>query len=202
MSTEFDSRYTQYQLDRSPVRKWVRQIYLERAASLVRGPTLDFGCGVGELLRRLPAGSKGLEYNTATVEHCRREGLDVAPYDGFEDDWGLTALSTKPGFESMVVSHVLEHLNAPMEVFVKLLGAASRLGVRRVLVTVPGQAGFRIDPTHLTFVDRSMLLDEAMLASTGFRPVRDGYFPGDLRWIGDWFPHHELQVVYERSPAT
>lgn len=201
MTTEFDSRYTQYQLDRSPFRKFVRQMYLKKAASLVRGPTLDFGCGVGELLRRLPVGSKGLEYNVATVEHCRRQGLDVDAYDGFADDWSLSVLPPTVPFESMVVSHVLEHLDDPIGIFKKLLCSISTTGIRRVVVIVPGKAGFRVDPTHLTFVDRPMLLDESIPADTGFSPADDAYFPGNIRSIGDWFPYHELQVVYDRITA-
>ena len=202
MATEFDSCYTQYQLDRSPVRKWVRQVYLKRAASMVNGPTLDFGCGIGELLRRLPTGSKGLEYNTATVEHCRSQGIDVSAYDGFADDWSLSVLPPGLIFRSMVISHVLEHLQEPLEIFGKLLRAAARVGVERVLVIVPGKAGFRIDPTHRTFVDRPMLVDSAVLAGTEFRHVRNQYFPGNVRLIGDWFPHHELQMIYERKQSA
>jgi hypothetical protein len=71
MSTEFDDRYTRYQSDRSALRKFVRKLYLKRAASQLRGRTLDFGCGVGELLAWLPPGSRGVEYNRATVDHCR-----------------------------------------------------------------------------------------------------------------------------------
>ncbi len=202
MSMKFDSRYTQYQLDRSALRKTVRQIYLNRAASMVQGPTLDFGCGVGELLERLPGGSKGLEYNPATVEYCRDRGLDVSAYDGFADDWNLSVLPPDTTFQSLVVSHVLEHLENPISIFKKLLRSVSRFGVTRVLVIVPGKAGFRVDPTHLTFVDRAMLLDDSIRAETGFGHVRSTYFPGNLRMIGDWFPYHELQVVYDRQTTA
>lgn len=202
MATEFDSRYTQYQLDRSYVRRMIRQAYLRRAASLAKGRTLDFGCGVGELLRRLPAGSKGLEYNAATVEHCRSQGLHVDGYDGFADDWNLSVLEPDATFESLVVSHVLEHLEDPLGIFKKLLRSVASTGVTRAVVIVPGRAGFRIDPTHLKFVDRAMLGDESIPAETGFIRIHETFFPGNLRWIGDWFPYHELQVVYERQSAS
>ncbi|HEY0708378.1 MAG TPA: methionine biosynthesis protein MetW, partial [Polyangia bacterium] len=83
----YDQRYTAYQSDRSFARKWVRGFYLRSAAALLKGPTIDFGCGVGELLTRLPKGSVGLEINPATVEHCRGRGLDVVLYDADGDDW-------------------------------------------------------------------------------------------------------------------
>ena len=198
MDREFGQDYTDYQANRSLLRKWVRRAYLRSAAAQLTGPTLDFGCGVGELLERLPAGSHGLEYNQATVALCRRKGLPVDAYDGFADDWGLSVLAPGSRFDSMVVSHVLEHLEEPAQVLRRLLLAGQRLGVRRVLVIVPGRAGFRIDATHRTFVDRALLADAGVVQGSGFGMERAGYFPGNLRGIGDWFPHHELQVLYAR----
>lgn len=197
---EFDAAYTEYQTRRSWLRKWVRRAYLLSAQRQLPGPTLDFGCGVGELLARLPAGSRGLEYNPATVDWCRRQGLPVDAYDGFVDDWSLSPLvASGARFESMVISHVLEHLDEPTQVLNKLLRAASRLGVRQVLVIVPGRAGYRIDDTHRTFVDRAMLSNAATTGNTGFSLANARFFPGNLRAVGDVFPHHELQVRYRHA---
>lgn len=199
MSEAFDERYTEYQTNRSGLRKLVRRAYLRSAAGKLQGATLDFGCGVGELLAILPAGSLGLEYNQTTVAHCRDKGLDVAWYDGFADGWQLSVLEEGRRFQSMVVSHVLEHLDAPMDIMQRLLSAAARHGVERVLVVVPGRAGFRIDDTHRTFVDRAMLSGADVTRGTGFRLQDANYFPLNLRSIGDWFPHHELQTLFVRS---
>lgn len=199
MSTDFDERYTHYQTERSRLRKIVRRAYLRSARSKLRGPTLDFGCGVGELLATLPAGSRGLEYNQATVEYCRGIGLDVDWYDGFADGWALSVVQEGRRFDSMIVSHVLEHLDGPMEILNRLLKAAQRIGIGRVLVIVPGRAGYRIDDTHRTFVDRAMLAGAQVVRETAFQLDSAGYFPGNLRVIGDWFPHHELQALYLRQ---
>lgn len=197
MSEQFDERYTAYQSQRGALRRYVRRAYLRSAAAQLSGPTLDFGCGVGELLERLPAGSKGLEYNRATVAHCRARGLDVDWYDGYADDWRLTPLQGQR-YESMVISHVLEHFEGPQAILSRLLAAARGLGVRRVLAIVPGRAGYRIDDTHRTFVDRAMLADPALAAGSGYALERARFFPGNLRAIGDWFPHHELQALFLR----
>lgn len=197
MNGEFDQRYTAYQTDRGALRRLVRRLYLRSAAAQLQGPTLDFGCGVGELLERLPAGSKGLEYNRATVDHCRSRGLDVDWYDGYADDWRLTPLRGQR-YESMVISHVLEHFVGPEAILSQLLRSAGGLGVRRVLAIVPGRAGYRIDDTHRTFVDRAMLADPEIVADSGFALQCARYFPGDIRKIGDWFPHHELQALFVR----
>lgn len=196
MTVEYDARYTAYQTERSWLRRQVRRIYLSSAIRQLRGPVLDFGCGVGELLERLPVGSHGLEYNQATVEYCRGRGLAVDAYDGFADDWSLSVLSAQQAFESMVISHVLEHLQDPVWALNRLLIAARGVGVERVLVIVPGPAGFRIDPTHLTFVDAEMLARPDVLEGTAFAMKSAHYFPGNARRLGTWFPHHELQVMY------
>lgn len=199
MSEAFDERYTAYQTDRGLLRKLVRRAYLASARAKLRGRVLDFGCGIGELLATLPDGSMGLEYNQATVALCRKKGLEVEAYDGTADDWRMTVVPETRAFDSMIISHVLEHLDEPAQVLHKLLGSAARLGIRRMLVIVPGRAGFRIDATHLTFVDRGLLSAPAITDGTGFRLTGSVYFPGNVRRIGDWFPHHELQVVFDRD---
>ncbi|MDQ3288173.1 MAG: class I SAM-dependent methyltransferase [Pseudomonadota bacterium] len=192
----YDENYTRYQLDRSLARRVVREFYLRSAAGQLRGPTVDFGCGVGDLLRRLPAGSVGLDINPVSVEYCRSHGLDARVYDGDADDWNLDLLDSTAGLKSLVISHVLEHLEQPMEKLARLLHACGRLGIERALVIVPGWRGYQNDDTHRTFVDLPMLSSPAATAGTGFALACARYFPGNLRSIGQWFPHHELQVSY------
>lgn len=199
--TTYGEDYTRYQLDRGAIRRWIRHFYIESARAQLRGPTVDFGCGVGELLRRLPAGSVGLEINPVSVAHCNRLGLDARVYDADLDDWALGVLDASDGLESLVVSHVLEHLDGAAEKLHKLLVAAGRLGIKRVLVIVPGKRGYASDETHRTFVDTGLLSEPGIVAGTGFALSGSRYFPGDARWIGDVFTHHELQVTFERVPA-
>lgn len=198
MNDLYGEGYTRYQAERGRLRRLVRRLYLKRAASFLKGPTVDFGCGVGELLARLPSGSIGLEYNVATVAHCQRKGLDVRLYDGFKDDWGLSEISPEAGFCSMAVSHVLEHLDRPDEILGKLLDAADRVGIQRVLVIVPGPAGYRSDPTHRTFVDADYLAEALSKRATWVARHR-GYFPLNCKWLGNFFPYHEYQLVLERT---
>jgi SAM-dependent methyltransferase len=206
MSTDpdtYDQRYTDYQAQRSGLRKWIRGFYLRSAARLVTGPTIDFGCGIGEFLRLLPAGSTGLEINQATVDFCRRQGLDVEHYDADVDDWSLSALrASGRQYRSIAISHVLEHLHDPVGKLNALLRAARPLGVERALVIVPGRSGYASDATHLTFVDRAMLEDPRAVEGTPFVLGQQAYFPGNLRAIGDHFTHHELRAVYVAPPAT
>jgi len=197
--TTYGEDYTRYQLDRGALRRWVRHCYLESALGQLHGPTVDFGCGVGELLRRLPRGSVGLEINPASVAHCRSLGLDARSYDANDDDWSLRVLDENDGLESFVVSHVLEHLDAPAEKLRKLLLACGRLGIRSVLAVVPGEKGYRSDDTHRTFVDIEALSDPGIVEGTGFVLAASRYFPGNFRQVGRFFTHHELQVTFTRA---
>jgi SAM-dependent methyltransferase len=196
----YDQAYTDRQAKRSRVRKLARRPWLRAAARFVRGPAVDLGCGVGELLARLPAGSIGLEVNRASIAHCREQGLDVAYYDGRDDGWALGPVRERgTAFDTLIMSHVLEHLEDPADVLRRVLAGAEGAGIRRVLVIVPGSAGFRSDATHLTFVDRPMLTDPAVVDGTGFAVERTSWFPGNVRRIGDWFTYHELRALYVRS---
>ncbi|MEO7066637.1 MAG: class I SAM-dependent methyltransferase [Rhodanobacter sp.] len=194
MNEEYGSAYTAYQANRSGLRKFVRKLYLNSAAKSLRGPTLDFGCGVGELLARLPEGSKGLEYNQTSVDWCRQRGLDVTWYDGYADNWQLSTLSEALHLQSMVLSHVLEHLEDPMVVLEALLRSAARMGIRRILIIVPGRAGYDSDATHRTYIDWAML-ENCLTAHPTYRIANHKYFPVDAPSIGDWFRYHELQVL-------
>ncbi|MCP3139551.1 class I SAM-dependent methyltransferase [Pyxidicoccus xibeiensis] len=197
----YDQRYTAYQLQRSLLRKWVRGFYLRSAAALVEGPTIDFGCGVGEFLARLPAGSVGLEINQASVDHCRGQGLDVLFYDASTDDWSLSQLvESGRRFKSIAISHVLEHLDEPVRSLNSLLKAAERLGIERALVIVPGRKGFASDATHRTFVDLQMLSAPEAVAGTRFELTSRHHFPLDVESLGGVFTHHELRVVFARAP--
>ena len=194
MGDEYGSTYTAYQANRSALRKFVRRLYLNKAAKALIGPTLDFGCGVGELLARLPEGSKGLEYNHVSVDFCRQKGLDVEWYDGYADDWRLSVLPEGSCFQSMVISHVLEHLEEPMSVLRALLQWAESASVRRVLIIVPGRVGYDSDATHRTYIDWSMLRN-FLATERRWTVAQRGYFPINMERMGDLFRYSELQVL-------
>lgn len=196
MQANYGQAYTLAQAQRSWPRKLVRRAYLNHARNLVEGPTLDFGCGVGELLERLPEGSAGVEYNPATVEYCRSRGLRVDWYDGYADDWSLSSCDGR--YRSLVISHVLEHFDEPMPIFGKLLRAAFTRGIERVLVIVPGRAGFRHDATHRTFVDLGMLAGE-LAKHADWRKAQSHYFPFPIESAGDWFTYNELHFLVVRA---
>ena len=198
-SLGFDEAYAAEQLRRSrhPLRRLVKGFYLRSVLREVQGATIDFGCGAGQLLARLPNGSIGLEVNPHLVKALCSEGLTVHQARGTQEDFNLPGIAAGR-FRTLVIAHVLEHLDDPAAALTALLSACQRVGIRRVLFVVPGVKGFESDLTHRTFIDRAFVEARLPTAVEGF--VRSGvsYFPGPWEWIGRFFVFHEMRVRFDR----
>ncbi len=195
---EYDESYTQYQLQkRSILRKIVRKFYLDSISKLLTGKIIDFGCGTGELLKKMPAGSVGLEINSHTVQYCRQKGLDVRLYNPDKDHYNLTEFE-KDTFDSLLLYHVLEHLESPDFALGSLLQAADRLGIKCVVVVVPCKKGFSFDPTHQYFVDSLFYKQFKLNEYGGYKIKWQKYFPINLKFPGNYFIYQELRTVYHK----
>lgn len=196
-AARFDEQYTRYQSDRGLFRRMVRHLYLRRTLRRIRGRTLDFGCGIGELLALLPAGSAGYEVNEASVQYGLQSGLDVRLYRPEEDGYRLADCQAGQ-FETFVMMHVLEHLHEAPAVLRALARSCRRIGISRMILVLPGRKGFLHDPTHATFINRAFLEEHDLANPEGYRIVETTYFPLPMEWGGKVFTHSEMMVVYDR----
>ena len=198
--TDFDFEYAAEQLRRArhPVRRLVKSFYLRNVLRDVRGPTIDFGCGAGQLLARLPAGSVGLEVNPHLIKALKVAGCTVQLARADMRDFELEGV--EPGrFRTLVIAHVLEHLPDPAAALRILLAACNRLAIERVIVVVPGAKGFASDRTHKTFIDMAYLQSKMLARVEDFVLTRTSFFPGPWEGIGRYFVFHELKVVFDRQ---
>jgi hypothetical protein len=171
---------------------------MNHTAALVRGRAIDFGCGIGDLLKILPPGSIGLEVNQATVDYCRGRGLDVNLYEPAHDNYELKFL--EPGrFTTFIVSHVLEHLEGADHVFRKMLSSCSRLRIKRAILVVPGAKGFAYDKTHRTFIDNNYIRQNQLENVAGYTISLKKHFPFNAAWAGRYFTHNEFVLVYDKN---
>ncbi len=195
----FGEQYTEHLTRRTRIGEWFlfRRI-IPNTLSKLRGKVVDFGCGVGEILKRCPPGSVGFELNATSVEHCRKLGLDVRPYDPVADDYRLDAIEPG-GYGTFLMSHVLEHIPDTARVLGKILASCQRLGFERVVIKVPGAFMYKKDATHVTFVDHGWLRDHDLLSASGFTVRETTYYPFNAEWIGRFSIVHETIVVYERE---
>ncbi len=194
----YNKDYTGYQLQRSPMRKLVRRVYLRHTLKYVKGKTIDFGCGIGELLTLLPAGSLGLEVNETTVNYCRGIGLEVQLYHPECDNYAFIGLEAGE-FNTFVMSHVLEHLEKPAEIMRTILHSCGRMGIERFILIVPGLKGFMHDCTHKKFIDSRYLEEHELYDVCGYRILKHEYFPVNVPWAGNFFTHNESLFIYDRT---
>lgn len=193
----YADEYLEYQTNRSWLRKTIRKIYLWQVRRHVKGAAIDFGCGAGEHLSTYPAGSLGLEINEATVKYCRAKGLNVQLYKPEEDNYALKEIPANT-YQTLVISHVLEHLPNPAEVLSQLMAACERVGIKRIFICVPCEVGFAHDKTHLTFVTIDYMREKQPEKQSAFQLVKYGYFPFNWRFAGKLFVYNELYLLYER----
>ncbi len=197
----FNEEYAAIQVRRSrnPLRRLVRYWYLSDILKHVNGPGIDFGCGAGDLLARMPTGSIGLELNPAAVEYCRGRGLDVFPYDPESDGYRLEEIQSGK-YRCMFFTHVLEHLESPDEVLRRVLCSCRRIGVTRVVITQPCEKGFKFDQTHRTYVDPVYFRESGLFELEGFSVSSHYHFPLNVSWLGSYYTFHEWRVVYDIIP--
>jgi len=127
----------------------------------------------------------GVDHNVSSVQECRDRGFEAYTPEGFaQADCGL--------FDTILLSHVLEHLDEPAgEGLIAAYLPHLRPGGRVVLIT-PQEVGQRSDPTHVRLVDAAA--SRAMLEGLGARVVSSRSFPLP-RWGGRLFVHNETVVV-------
>lgn len=197
--SDFDQIYAAEQIRRAkhPLRRLVKRFYLDNALHDVQGRTIDFGCGAGQMLERLPTGSIGIEINPVLVAALRARGLDVRSYDAVSDDFALTEFDVGR-YQSLMISHVLEHFSDAASVMRKMWRACARIGIDNIVAIVPGRRGFAADPTHRTYVTQKWLLDNQLVECEGFRLETVSYFPINAPAVGDFFVFHEMKIVYRR----
>jgi SAM-dependent methyltransferase len=197
--SEYDTAYATRQLSRSrnPLRRLGKGFYLRDLLKDVIGPTIDFGCGAGQLLARLPENSIGLEVNVELVKALQSQGKNVQVYNPEQDQLSFAGLPADH-YKTFVMSHVLEHFDDAAEGLHKILRACGRLGIRRVIIVVPGEKGYAFDKTHRSFVNREYLVQNNLLDCEGYGVTKMRFFPFNLELVGAFFTFHELKIIYDK----
>lgn len=196
----YNTAYAETQIKRSSnsLRRMIRYFYLRDIARYTEGATIDMGCGSGDMLSFLPEGSVGLEVNPAAVEYGRSIGLQVFQYDPEVDGYSLESIPPGP-YQTILFTHVLEHLERPDQVLETIFRSCVKIGIQHVVLTLPCEKGFKFDPTHRTFIDEVYLRGHSLLDRQDFVPTVIKYFPFDVKCLGRIYTYHELRVVFVRN---
>lgn len=188
MESDTSGEWYADRLERLSGRSWKRFVpdpyrWDTRRAKL--GRVLDVGCGIGRRLEFNRGIGVGVDHNPASVEICRRRGLEAyTPDEFFAVDRGV--------FDSMLLSHVLEHTTPEegrglLETYLPLVRPGGR-----VLLITPQEAGQRSDPTHVRLLGPEDLRRE--LQGLGIVDVDTRSFPFPAM-VGRIFRHNENQAI-------
>lgn len=194
----YSTEYFEYLQNRGSLRRWVRTFYLKDIASYCIGKCIDFGCGTGELLKILPEGSIGFEINPIATAYCKANGLSVDVYHPQQDDYRFDMIPENV-YTTFTMNHVLEHIDDSHLIMRKIFNSCHRLGIKRIVFTVPGMAGYRSDATHRTFIDREYLASHDLTQEQNYKLIRSKYFPFPMEAVGKIFTHNELRLIYDHT---
>jgi SAM-dependent methyltransferase len=193
----YAQEYFDYLKNRGFIRKFVRKFYLRDIQKYCIAKTIDFGCGTGQLLAMLPDGSVGYEVNKVVIDYCKSKGLHVEYYNPELDDYEFNMIHEEK-YSTFTMNHVLEHIENSSEVINKIFRSCTRIGIKRIVFTVPGIKGFQSDKTHRTFIDMKYLSDNGLLNNQYFKLKISKYFPVNMEKFSQYFMHNELRIVFDK----
>lgn len=193
----YAQEYFEYLRNRNLFRRLIRKFYLHNIRTFCIGETIDFGCGIGELLAILPKGSIGFEVNQVAVDFCKSKGLTVEQYIPEKDDYKFMMIE-EGKYSTFTMNHVLEHIENSYVVINKIFDSCKRLGIKRIVFTVPGYKGFRLDKTHRTFIDIKYFTNNGLLDNKYYKLKRSMYFPVSWSRFSYYFRHNELRLVFDK----
>ena len=176
---------------------------------------LDFGCGTGGVLKRLPAARRiGVEIGEGAAEAARNEGIEV-----------VVALNDLPDacVDVAISFHAIEHVDRPLEVLQEIGRVVKPGGCIRIIVPsespiLRGQRSWVLNHDRHLFTwtpllfgnlaDRAGLQEIAARVApmpTGSRLVRMLSFLPPLAWLAHLIlslRRNSLNVILDARPAV
>jgi SAM-dependent methyltransferase len=180
-----------------PNRAWWKQLidvqwpYRRHVRRLQLGFVLDVACGYGRNLFHLEGNGVGIDIDRDGLAFCKSQGLTVFTPDEFKQ----SSYATDAQFDSLLFSHVLEHMKHDEAVaLVSEYLPRVKPGGKVVFIT-PQEAGFKINDTHVELVDFAGLT--SVTKATGLTPVEQYSFPFP-RVFGKVFRYNEFVAITKK----
>ena len=191
-SSTVANEYTDYLLAKQTA-TWKRLLnvqapYRWNLQQLKLGFVLDIGCGIGRNLINLDGHGVGVDHNPFSIAIARSHGLNAFTTEDFK----ASAFNVGQSFDSILLSHVAEHLY--FDAVVALLRDSLYLlkpQGRLVLIT-PQELGFKSDSSHVEMMDFEKL--NAIAEQLGLQTLKQYSFPFP-RFFGYYFIYNEFISV-------
>jgi 2-polyprenyl-3-methyl-5-hydroxy-6-metoxy-1,4-benzoquinol methylase len=166
--------------------------YRRNIRKLSKGRVLDVGCGIGRNLRYLNRpDALGIDHNSESVAVVNKLGYQALSVTDFEN-WSQRKEEL---FDSILISHVLEHLSLTeaSELIEQYLPSLKVGGV--VVAICPQEKGYESDASHKTFFSIEDL--EKLLLQSQLTKVKSFSFPFP-KMFGKLFIYNENIVVFRK----
>lgn len=195
--TSTDADYTR-RLQRLSGRRWKRFVpnpYRWNVRRLATGRVLDVGCGIGRCLDFIRPRGVGVDPNETAIAACRGNGLQAYRPEEFARVYGAGVADRR--FDTLLCSHVLEHLDeaAGVELLATYLPYLAAHG--RVVLINPQERGQRSDPTHVRMMDAAAITRLAQQCGLVIERISSFPLP---RYFGRWFIYNETVTIAAVSP--
>jgi SAM-dependent methyltransferase len=187
MNEVTDPQFSYYQrlTARSRLSFLIRRVFVHDLMRHFSGRVLDIGSGIGEFLH-LYTDSIGIDRNPYVVAHCVQQGLPCCVGQAYSLPF------QSDSFDGVLASNIFEHLHDIESAMGETVRVLKTGGV--LVVSVPLEAGFQHDPTHVRMLGRSDL--EALAQDSNLR-IRTIYrYPLGADWIGKRLYFCELRAVF------
>ena len=197
--TSTDAEYTR-RLQEISGRGWKRFVpnpYAWKVRRLATGRVLDIGCGIGRCLDFLRPRGVGVDPNETAVQVCRDNGHQAFVPEEFETVYGDHAPDRQ--FDTLLCSHVLEHLDEPTGVELLTTYRSFLTASGRVVLITPQERGQRSDATHVRFMDVAALT--RLCEKSGLVIEKISSFPLP-RMFGRWFIYNETITIARTATST
>lgn len=133
-----------------------------------------------------------MDINPHSVAFARDRGLNAHTSEAFP----TSSDSKLSSYGTLLFAHVLEHMTIGQakQLVASYLPYLREAG--RVVVIVPQPAGFSSDPTHVSPVERSELLDIARANGLLIENLYSFPFP---EWVGRFFRYNETVALMRKT---
>jgi 2-polyprenyl-3-methyl-5-hydroxy-6-metoxy-1,4-benzoquinol methylase len=172
------------------IKKKLRHIFfIKPILKFFRGYVLDIGCGDGEYIENYKGRSLGIDANENNIYFCQKIGLNVITADA-------NSFNKPETFDTVLLSHVLEHLSLPQKVLENSYISTKTGGC--ILIIVPTYKGFVSGLNdlvgHKNYISEQYL-DHYLIDQLGCKKIYSKKFP-----ICEFGPYQELRLIYLKCP--
>ena len=178
-----------HQIQKSPLKLLLKKLnpYRIHLNRIVRGSTLEIGCGIGRVLGFLGKRAVGVDHNTHAINYCKQLGYNAYTVDSFFN--GNHAQENL--FDTILLSHVCEHMTVKesFKVINQYLYTLKKNG--KLILITPQEKGYESDPSHIEYINFKKL--EYLCKNLNMKIINKYSFPFP-RSFGKFFIYNEFVV--------